>query len=432
MFLSSAFSTCPMYLRAPARALSRCVVVGILMAVCVTVTAEEEPTTTVLGPMEYTATTRYAVGSVVVAVDGNRYRAKKVVEANDPTTDDGEAWQLERVDKAIVLDVPGRFAAVTDAWSFLADATIATQATVTIQLAPGRYPLDAALQLGHADGQRIVIEGGQRPDRVVLLFKDSNGIEVHHGGGLLIKGLTVKAVGRPTGEQIGITVGHGAELRLERCSVEGFLSGVVAADGGCLTAAQCTVETSASPRGVGGFKAMRTGVMTLRECKATQRKNGVAAGSGFWADAGGSLHCEDCSATGWNQGFLAASNGALWLQDCDSNGNQGGLLASLGGTASASRCEFSDNARWGINAHAGSIHLSGCTMQRSRWGICSIFNGDVSFRIEPSRITKCDESALLSKGGGTFNGPKPTVAGNRSEATLVPTTTPREDVFFWD
>ena len=393
----------------------------------------EEPVAAAYGPAVYAPETSYSVGSVVRAADGNLYRAFKDVKAADPATSDGSTWRLERVDESLTLDVPGRFPTIADAWTFLTDAKITTAATVTIQLAPERYDVKAPLRLDRADSGRIVLDGGRQPDRCTLVFNATNGIEVHEGSGLTIQGVTVKVVNAADRECIGIVVGHGAKARLERVNVEGFWAGVVAEDGGRIEAEQCKVET-AILLGVGvGFQSHLNGTMALVRCTATKSKRDDNWSAGFVASTGGYLWCEACEASGWDHGFLSHINSCLWLTRCASKGNDSGLTASSGSSATADDCEFTGDAAWAVKAaNGGTMLVRGCTLSKSAYGCCATSNSTVMFASLPSRISGCTAAAFQSKGGGTFDGIKPTLTDNRGEFKLFPATTPADQVFFWE
>lgn len=405
---------------------------ALVLAQAAAVPVAGEPVAAAYGPAVYAPEISYSVGSVVRAADGNLYRAVKDVQAADPATSDGSTWRLERVDESLTLDVPGRFPTIADAWNFLTDAKITTAATVTIQLAPERYDLKAPLRLDHAGSGRIVLDGGRQPDRCTLAFSGSNGIEVHEGGGLTIQGLTVKAVNAADRECIGIVVGHGAKACLERANVDGFWAGVVAEDGGRIEAEQCKVETTSRRSHAGGFKALRNATTRLVRCTATNSKRENNDSAGFMAATGGDLSCESCEASGWHHGFIGASCGSVWLTNCSSEGNMSGLMAVLGGTAVVLDCQFVRNERWAVNSFRGSVHLSGCTLRDSFLGCLAVFNSHVAFRGSPCQIINCSKAALHSKGGGTFDGLKPTLTDNRVEFKLFPATTPADQVFFWE
>ena len=383
------------------------------------------------GPVEYDPATVYAADSVVRAADDNFYRAIKQVEAIDPATDDGSAWRLELVKKSVVLDVPGRFDTVTDAWSFLADATITSQATVTVQLAPGRYSFETPLCLDHKDAARILVDGGRRPKDCVLVFTRTNGIEVNDGGGLLIKGITVKAADEGASQYTGIAVGHGANVRLENCTIEGFHLGVLASDGGRIEAKKSSVTTTADRANTNGFRAANTGVIILVDCSAT-KTGGSEYSIGFMSTSGGFMVCEGCVARDWEGGFHANRGGDMKLRDSRAEGNNTGLSAFKGSAVDAQDCAFTGNTLWGINASTSAVVASGCSISGSRVGCWAVSGGSVHFADRRSRIRNCSVSALSSKGGGTFDGIRPEMSANRTQTTVIPNSTPPGQVILWN
>ena len=212
-----------------------------------------------------------------------------------------------------------------------------------------------------------------------------------------------------------------APLRLDR------------ADSGRIEAEQCKVET-ASRRGVGTvFQSHLNGTMELVRCTAVKSKRDDNWSAGFVAGTGGYLGCESCEASGWDHGFLAHLSSFLWLTRCTSKDNDSGLTAALGSSATADDCEFTGDADWAMKAaNRGSMLIRGCTLSKSACGCCAMSNSDVLFASRPSQISGCTAAAFQSRGGGTFDGLKPTLTDDRGEFNLLPATTPTDQVFFWE
>ncbi|MFH1467773.1 MAG: hypothetical protein ABIO70_25530, partial [Pseudomonadota bacterium] len=118
-------------------------------------------------------------------------------------------------------------AALTAALTALDGLRIARGATVTLELASGTFTLGEPLDLGHADGARVVVQGAGT-GATTLYFPASDGILLQHGAALGYLGdLTILGTG---GDHDGIQVLDGAALHLGNVGVQDF-------GGACLRAA---------------------------------------------------------------------------------------------------------------------------------------------------------------------------------------------------
>jgi hypothetical protein len=153
-------------------------------------------------PDAYDPAVAYRPGAVVLGNDGNAYRAAAEVKGSDPVTSADGAWRLAHVAADLVLDVPGRFESIADAWAFLEGARIAESATVAIELAPGTLEHDKPLVLNHTEGSRIVIRGAvDEPEDCVL---ELPGVSISGLGGLMFENITLAA--RQKDQGVGINV----------------------------------------------------------------------------------------------------------------------------------------------------------------------------------------------------------------------------------
>ena len=125
---------------------------------------------------------RVEPGDVVIAADSNRYEAIAKVAGKAPATDDGTFWRLAEVVKPTILDVPGRFKKVEQAWTFVGASQIGDGAEVILEIAAGRHRIAEVLSLSHAAGDRITLRGGgKQPEDTVLEFASAGGIVVSNG-----------------------------------------------------------------------------------------------------------------------------------------------------------------------------------------------------------------------------------------------------------
>jgi hypothetical protein len=106
----------------------------------------------------------YNVGDITRGSDGNIYAAISGGVGTDPTTDNGDTFNLLFVKSDVTLNIPSRFATFAAAWAFIKNARIDPSATVTLQFANGTYLMTAGAtnglyNLNHPDGAQIQILG---------------------------------------------------------------------------------------------------------------------------------------------------------------------------------------------------------------------------------------------------------------------------------
>lgn len=118
----------------------------------------------------YVSTINYPTGSFVRGTDGNVYRALTGATGVDPTTNGGANWELSKVTNSVTLNIPSRFSNFSNAWAFVKNASITSNATVTIQFADGTYAMGSSPYiLNHPCGSCIRILGNTTtPANVVL------------------------------------------------------------------------------------------------------------------------------------------------------------------------------------------------------------------------------------------------------------------------
>jgi hypothetical protein len=395
-----------------------------LVAVCTScLSAADAPC---LSPVAYDAATDYPVGSVVLGADGNAYRAVSKVKAKDPTTANESSWQLAHVSTDLVIDVPGRFKTIQQAWKFLDGATVAAAATVKVQVAPGRYEFKEELALDHPHGDRIVIAGsGPKPDRCTLVFAGTHGIVVRNGNRLTIRNLVVdEAAASPPKEKSGLLVETGAAVVIDNCVISGFWFGCFVANGSRLHASDCRLETTT---GWAGAEVRNNSSGIFVKCKSEQKLptgSAFKAGAGFIVCCNSSLLCDDCRATGWGQGFSASSCGDATLTNCvaDENRNMG-VSAWRGSSFVINQGSFS-HSEIGVHVDGSTAVINGATIADNKHGL-HVFGTGYASLFENRSTFRGNGIAIDSKFGGKVYGMPPEFIGNNDD---MKAWTPGRDV----
>ena len=369
-----------------------------------------------ISPVAYDATTEYPVGAVVLGADGNAYRAVSKVKAKDPTTADESFWQLAHVSTDLVIDVPGRFKTIQQAWKFLDGATVAAAATVKVQVAPGRHEFKEELALDHPHGDRIVIAGsGPKPDRCTLVFAGTHGIVVRNGNRLRIRNLVVdEAAASPPKEKSGLLVETGAAVVIDNCVISGFWFGCFVANGSRLHASDCRLETTT---GWAGAHVLNNSSGIFVKCKTEQKLptgSAFKAGAGFIVCCNSSLLCDDCRATGWGQGFSASSCGDATLTNCvaDENRNMG-ASAWRGSSLVINQGSFS-HSEIGVHVDGSTAVINGATIADNKNGL-HVFGTGYASLFENRSTLRGNGIAIDSKFGGKVYGIPPVFSGNNED-----------------
>ena len=384
-----------------------------LLAVCTScLSAADVPRPS---PAAYDTTTDYPAGSVVLGADGNAYRAVSKVKAKDPTTADESFWQLAHVATDLVLDVPGRFKTIQQAWKFLDGATVAAAATVKVQVAPGRYEFKEELALDHPHGDRIAIAGaGPKPDRCTLVFAGTHGIVVRNGNRLTIRNLVIdEAAANTPKEKAGLLVETGAAVVIENCVISGFWSDFFVANGSKLHALDCRLETTT---GWCGAEVRNNSSATFVKCNAEQKLptgSAFKGGTGFIALNNSSLFCNNCRAMGWVNGFDVRSCSSAILDNCVADENRGmGVSVCHGSSLVINQGSFSHNE---IGVHVdGTTDIKGATIADNKHGL-HVFGTGYASLSENRSTFRGNGIAIDSKFGGKVYGIPPVFIGNNDE-----------------
>jgi hypothetical protein len=385
--------------------------------------------------VDYDVATDYPAGAVVCGADGNEYRAVRRVKAKDPTTADETAWQLAHVTKDVVLDVPGRFKTIRNAWSFLSGATIAAPATVKVQLAPGTYKLQEELALDHAYGAQIVLAGtGPKPDRSTIEFAGTHGITVRAGNAITLERLTIQeASPKPPKDRLGVLLADGATGTVKDCVIRGFWSGFFLDNSSSLRSTGCTIETS---EGWSAVDVRTNSSAVFMDCRATRKLpagSTFQGGAGFIVHANGSLWCDRCEASGWPHGFHARVASSAVLNDCVAKANpQMGACAWQGAALAVNGGQFS-GSEFGIHVEGATAEISGAIIVDNKNGL-QVFGTGYAVLSQQRSTFRGNRVAMLSQFGGKVYGMPPVYDRNDEDrkAWAPGSGTSVEDQFLWN
>jgi len=361
---------------------------AIVAAACLTLPGVRAAT-----PEPYAAAEAYKAGALVLGADGNAYRPAADVKGSDPVTSGGDGWRLAHAASDLVIDVPGRFKTIAEAWRFLAGARIAETATVTIELAPGELGHDAPLVLNHAEGARIVLRGaGDKPEDCRLVFDGGDGIVVDRGHTLAIEKLTIKSA-RSQGIAFGLVVNNRSTVIASDCRFENF--SVIADGNSHLVASRCE---SMLARPGDGFVAKNGSSAVLTDCVALGKLR-AKEGIGFVAYNGGTLFCIGCRAEGWNSGFKVQGNGAMHLERCVGRENGIGASSWFSGSMNVLDCMLAKNEQVGVAAIFATAGISDSQLTDNGVAAWAIGNAYLQFLGKPTTISG-SRIGVEAKAGG--------------------------------
>lgn len=374
----------------------RSALAGLLTAACLGLAA------LAAGPDAYDPAVAYKAGATVVGSDRNTYRAVADVKGSDPATSSHEAWRLAYVASELIIDVPGRFKTIADAWKFLEGCRIAEGAKVVILVAPGRHEHVAALVLNHSEGARIVVRGaGNEANPTVLAFGDTDGVLVDGGSPLTIENLVF--VSRDGNKGIGLHLARSRLVTVIGCRFTGFRFGAFVDGGSHLTARECTFITK------GDFDCVTirnnsNGIIIKCTVKATgnSRSHG-----GFKAYNGGSLYCAECTAEGCYSGFTAHTSSSMHLENCTGGNNSHGASAWHSSSMNVIDSTFTNNAESGIAAFHSTAQIGGCRLNDSPIGVIVFGPALVGIDGKPTTIANSRIGIQATAGGRVWLREKP-------------------------
>jgi hypothetical protein len=272
----------------------------------------------------------------------------KAAEINENFADLAQAVNARviREDRFIEVLPAQNCDGIRNALNDLAEARIASTATVAIKINAGTYACSDSLEVRHPNANRIKILGVGNTAADVKLTFSLDGLVVRDGNTLLeLSNLTVVGSNGSTGA--GLSVNRGGTLVGSRdIVVSNFHHGIVALYGGNiiglnLTATQngaigvyatygshiTLTDSTAENNGDDGFRSSHGASVSLFGCKSLDNK-----GSGFHATEGGTLIGDPVTATRNVDGFLSETHSTLIAFDPTvTNNNRNGFYALRGG-----------------------------------------------------------------------------------------------------
>jgi hypothetical protein len=193
----------------------------------------------------YSAATQYSTGDVVIASDGNAYRALTTTTGNTPTSDAGTNWEPYFVNSSLTLNVPSRFADIPAAFTFIKNARIKYGQFITIQVADGTYNYGTTqVNLSHPFGSQIKLLGNTTTPANVTI---NSSLAASGNGGLfyltdgntlgLMDGFKLVGPGNSVTNLGGLFVRYGSKVYLgTHMTIQSFYFSIYVGDGSWVTA----------------------------------------------------------------------------------------------------------------------------------------------------------------------------------------------------
>ncbi len=257
------------------------------------------------------------IPSTLISSDTDYYIATTGDDANDGSI--GSPW-----------------ATLYQAFVFLADKTIATDAIVTINVADGTYTMATALNISQANGDRVSIIGNPTTEANVILdfTSNTNGIVLANNNALgSINGFTIRGTWIDDGtgiDLVGILVTQNSSIQLgANVTITKFYFGIKTDLGGSAFADSCVITNG----GGAGFFALNGGTIEANNANASaisDTANGL--GSGFLAEVGGTIRGDSFTATTCRHSGVNSTGGAIECDTLSSDSNIGtGIYIDRGG-----------------------------------------------------------------------------------------------------
>ena len=369
----------------------------------------------------------YPRGAVVLAADGNEYRAVEPVKDKDPVTAKKSPWRLAHAAFDLTLDVPGRFATIPEAMQFIAGSTIADTAIVTVQLAPQNYEISGTLRAGHPQGRRVILKGGRDPSKHVLRIGNHDGVVVDGGAAICLEGLTLEG---DTKTHNGVAASDGATVFLRRVVIKGFNTGASIGQNSRLEADGVDVIAN---EGYAGFHAYAGSSCLLTKCSASNRSTSKTKELtfGFAAWFSSTMECHNCKSSGWYNGYFAGHAASIDVEASDAIENVFGGGAYLDSTLRAIRSTFSESREIGLTFHQATGMIGDCRLRDNPIGLRCLGGSMIDLRDRPCEISGA-RIGVQSLAGGILVGVRPAFRDCNQEQEIYSYKTAEEAVFQFD
>ena len=383
----------------------------------------------------YDNTLTYAAHALVIGSDSNIYRAKTTTVGNDPTTNDGDEWELLIVTANTTLSVAaaGRFTTPSAAYAFVKNAIIHDGAAVTISIAAGTFTESAAIEIASPYGSRLGFAGAGSGSTTVHFNTASagtSGFVILTGcalgssdkaglASLTIKGTwTGDASTTGSGKSAIFVSQGGAYYGGSDVKVLEYYYGVNAS--GAAYAQGMTVTTC----GDAGFHSFRSGHVDCSSSTVTGAGDSTnTLGAGAAAERGGTIIADGITCSSCLLAGLYVPGGTMRADTYTLNSNDlDGIRISAGGRFSSSGTGTADSCGGiGLNVQYGTAHLSGTSHSfdsNTSHGIYIAMGSSVQIRA----ATTCSSnggSGIRIEGGDLFQAANITCNSNTSHGMQI-------------
>lgn len=267
----------------------------------------------------------------------------------------------------VTVNVPGQFATIALAMTYLRGFSITQGAKATIKVADGTYVLTATTNLNHPNGGQIRLIGNQtNPSLCILLATTAgfDGLTVTDGNVFgFIDGFKLKKTAKApfADNSVALLAKSGATVVCgESIAVDNWYYGIAAMFGSHITAPKAVV-TNAGDVGIWAFVGSTVEAPNATSNNAGDAENGW--GWGFEAEYGSAMNVSGGKASGCRVGGIGSlSNSNIRALSAIASGNIGsGFFARDGGTIECHNGTASNNGRYGVE-EIGSSRVLGNTL----------------------------------------------------------------------
>jgi hypothetical protein len=311
------------------------------------------------------------------------------------------------------------WASIQRAIDYLADKTIAANATVTISVQNGTYQLSHAIQMQHVSGTRIRLVGNTTNESLVVLHftNNSDGLYLSDGCALgLVDGFTFRGNWLGSGTAglgtSGIRASQNASISLgDHMAVKNFYYGVQADRSGVVEADLIKI----SDVGDAGLFAYSGGVIDATRATIVRAVDTTRnLGGGVVAEIGGIIRCNFLTATDCLKAGIQAIGGNVRADSFNVSGNRRyGVFVERNGILDSDGPSYANNnGSHGIYLKSGGVlqTFSGMTANGNggsglfAWqGRANIDSGAHFNGNDERGIYASSGSSIVVFGGGTMN-----------------------------
>jgi len=330
----------------------------------------------------------------------------------------------------ITINVPSQFATIQDAFNWLANKTIASGTTVTIQVADGTYTLTSGINANHPQGSQIRLVGNETtPDNCIITVSAAptfDALIVSNGNTLgYLNGFrfTLASKAGRANNNAAVLANNGATIICgPKVKTNNWYYGIAARNGSFVSCDYAVVD-NAGDVGIWAFVGSTVYCRYASSSNANDNANGY--GYGFQAEYGSAMDCSNASASGCSiAGIASLSNSNLRAISATSSSNTGsGFLARDNGTIENHSSTANSNTRYGEERITGGvIHGSGVTLSTNTLGATSGFayfdnSASLGGRIAVNGTGRIDNNGAAGWFFNTSGGPQLEVSHTASTSS---------------